>query len=121
MSGDISKALNFLSRIKMDSTTEALMQEAIERSFSFTDFKVEREKKLSDKDRVDFFLSLPTGGVAVECKVKGAPHSILLQLARYARHEAVSAVILVTSKTMRMPQEVEGKPLYVVASSRAWL
>jgi hypothetical protein len=105
----------------MDSTTEALMQDALERSFSKSQFKVEREKKLSDKDRVDFFLNLTSGGVAVECKVKGAPHSILLQLARYARHEAVSAVILITSKSMRMPQEVEGKPLYMVVSSRAWL
>lgn len=70
-----------------------------------------REKKL-DADRVDFFLD----GVAVEVKVKGSAHDVLRQLQRYAQHEEVTEILLVTSRSMHQSlrnEKLNGKPVQV--------
>jgi argininosuccinate synthase len=77
-----------------------------------------REHRLATGDIIDFFVD----GVAVEVKLKrNQPPSILFQLKRYARHESVTSLVLVTNRAMGLPREINGKPAYYVSLGRAWL
>ncbi len=75
--------------------------------------KYAREFILSDEDRVDFFVE---GGIALEVKVKGATNEVLRQLQRYAQHQIVETLMLVTTKALLsdMPETLSGKPLVTV-------
>ncbi len=79
---------------------------------------VEREKVLGPGDRPDFVI----GGVVVEVKVRGARKvAIWKQLNRYAAHQAVTDLVLVTNLSMGLPAAVDGKPAWYVSLGRAWL
>jgi hypothetical protein len=71
-----------------------------------------REVLLSAQDRAD----LMVGGVVVECKVAGPCSAVLRQLRRYATHDVVTGLVLLTSRAPHtlLPSTVEGKPLTVV-------
>lgn len=109
---------NLLAKLRIPHSCEAEMQEFIERAFLHYGVSFVREASLAAADRVDFLVS---GGIAVECKVKGQPLEILRQLERYARSQRVSVVVLVTSRHMRLPTTIEGKPAFVVNVSLGWL
>jgi hypothetical protein len=72
-----------------------------------------RDVHLSLTDRPD----LMVGGVAVEVRIGGLFASVLRQLTRYAQHEEVTGIVLVTCKAShrRMPKTLNGKPVVVVA------
>lgn len=80
---------------------------------------VEREYRLSDKDIVDFFWKEP--GLAIEIKVKGRPKEIYRQLERYAQHDQVKCLLLMTSKTMGIPAFINDKPVFYMSLGQAWL
>ena len=82
-----------------------------------TPFHVEREVRLSDGDIVDFMIN----GVAVEVKLKGAKSTIYRQLVRYAKHESVKGILLVSSVAMGLPPEIEGKPARIASLAQGWL
>jgi hypothetical protein len=72
-----------------------------------------QEYRLSAGSRVDLFLD---GGVAVELKVGGAPTSVLRQLHRYAEHDIVRELLLITTRHAHLrglPAQLCGKPVYV--------
>lgn len=73
---------------------------------------VQREVRLSFRDRIDFL----AGDVGIEVKVKGSFSSVVAQLLRYTTHDRVAALILVTDRTQLsgMPAILGGKPLAVV-------
>lgn len=77
-----------------------------------------REHRLSPADIPDFFIK----GVVVEVKMNAsrAP-AIVRQLARYAGHSDVTAIVLLSNRAVVLPAEIEGKPLHVVSLGRAWL
>ena len=80
---------------------------------------VEREARLSDKDVVDVLVG---GEVAVEVKLREhGKMAVFRQLRRYARHERVRALVLVTNQAMGLPAEIEGKPAFYVSLGRGWL
>lgn len=73
-----------------------------------------REVRLSGRDRIDF---LTADGCGVEVKVAGPRASVLRQLHRYAEHDDVRTLALVTTQAhhlTRMPTHLNGKPLTVV-------
>jgi hypothetical protein len=71
----------------------------------------EREVRLSARDRVDIMV----GAVAIEVKVDGSAASALEQLQRYAKHDRVEALVLVTSQYQRLPDKAGGKPLSTIS------
>jgi hypothetical protein len=80
---------------------------------------VESEKRLSARDIPDFLVD---GKIAIEVKLRGwQKKEIFKQLTRYAKHDVVECIILVTNVSLGLPTEIEGKPVYYVSMGRAWL
>ena len=77
----------------------------------------EHEVSLAPRCRID----LMCGGVGVEIKRGRVERAkVLRQLARYAACEQVAGLILVTEKSLGLPQEIGGKPVRVVCLNRLW-
>lgn len=96
------------------TTDEKSLQDALEivlrENFAF----VQREHRLGPNDVVDFFVE----SVAVEVKTDGSPMEVTRQLQRYADHDAVTELVLVTSRSKHrtIPLSLRKKPVSV-----AWL
>lgn len=91
--------------------SEALLQEDVERHLHAGAIPYLREHILGPCERVDFLVA---GHIAVELKIRASRKSIYRQLERYAKHEIVEGLILVTASALGMPKEIGGKPVYIV-------
>lgn len=71
-----------------------------------------QEYALSPEDRVDFYLD----GEAVEVKISGSRSQVLRQLFRYAQHDKVTSLILVTTRMAHrnLPPSIHNKPLTII-------
>ena len=67
--------------------------------------------------RIDFLV----GGIGVEIK-KGKPAAaaLLPQLRRYAACEAVTGLIVLTQRSVRLPDALSGKPVRQLTLSQLW-
>lgn len=106
-----------LRRTRMRISNEAWLQRDIQDALDNAGIDYAREKALSPADRPDFMC----GTVAIEAKARYAKRSIYRQLERYAAHEGVSDIILVTGTAMGMPPEINGKSILVVSIGMAFL
>ncbi|MBQ2953069.1 MAG: hypothetical protein IJE07_05885 [Clostridia bacterium] len=77
----------------------------------------EHEVRLAPRCRID----LMCGSVGVEIK-RGAVDKarVLQQLSRYAACPQVTALILVTEKTIPLPHAIGGKPVRLLCLNRLW-
>lgn len=77
----------------------------------------EHEVRLAPRCRID----LMCGSVGIEVK-RGAVDKarVLAQLTRYAACPQVSALILVTEKTVPVPRAIHGKPVRLLCLNRLW-
>ena len=100
--------------------SERDLQDGMEDVFKAQGFRYERERELGPGDIVDFLLF---GSVGVEVKIKGNPVDVARQLLRYAGRQEVAHIVLVTGKLSlgRLPEELLGKPVTVVALWRAFM
>lgn len=113
---DIKELSHRLVEYRICYATERDFQDGVEAALSLlaTNYQLtfEREYRLSAADRPDFFL--PAEGIVIECKIKGSTSEVIRQLHRYAEHEAVTGIILATSRTThQVPLVLNGKPIYV--------
>lgn len=100
-------------RYRFAFANEKQLQDGIERMLAAENVAFEREHRLTAKDRPDFFL--PNSGIVIEVKIKGATNDVLRQLYRYAEHEQVKAIILVTSRGRhQLPITMHDKPCRAV-------
>jgi hypothetical protein len=76
------------------ATEEKVVQDHIENIFRREGFTFEREARLSERDRPDFLID---GSLAVEVKIAHASGSLLSQIHRYAMHESVAGILVVTT------------------------
>ncbi|MBP2232518.1 hypothetical protein J2847_005847 [Azospirillum agricola] len=104
---------------RFDLSNEKVAQAELESILIKAEIPFEREHRLSARDIVDFLVD---GGVAVEMKIRGHQKmAVYQQLARYARHETVREVVLITNMAMGLPEEIEGKPAWYASLGRGWL
>lgn len=76
-----------------------------------------REARMG-RDIPDFLVD----GVAVEVKMNSAqPRAVVRQLNRYAAHDDVRALILVSNRAIALPSALNGKPVFAVSLGKAWL
>lgn len=94
-------------------TSEADLQTQLDAAFKEDGLALEREHRLTAKERPDFFDV--DAGVAVEVKTGGTAAAALRQLWRYAALPAVRELVLVTSVAGHIvPGSIDGKPVLVV-------
>lgn len=103
----------------MPLNTEKACQAAISDALTARGMAHEREKRLSPQDVADFWFP---AGVVMEIKMRRArTPDVLRQLERYAAHEVVGGIFLVTNKAMRLPRVICGKRAYYFSLGQAWL
>lgn len=103
--------------IRFPLKSEKVLQAALSEQFTASGIEHEREVRLSSADIVDFMF----GDIAAEVKIAGSKREIFFQLERYAEHDRVSGLILITNVPMGLPAAIKGKPAYLFNLSRAWL
>lgn len=91
---------------------EALLQVDVEDLLRSNRVPYAREHVLGPGERVDFLVA---GYIAVELKIKAQRRLIYRQMQRYALHDRVTSLILVTAAAIGMPPAIEGKPVFVVS------
>lgn len=101
-----------LSRSVFRFSNEKDLQDGIERVLRKKGVDFEREVALSPHDRIDFL----AGNVGIEVKVDSAPNSVQRQLWRYAEHERIAVLILVTTRSSHktIAREILEKPVLIV-------
>jgi hypothetical protein len=104
---------DLLSGHRYRYSSETDLQAAIAKLLDRAGIDYQREFRLNAHDRPDFML----GDVAVEVKIDGSLASVVRQISRYAEHDAVRAIVLVSTRAVHrsMPAAFNGKPV-VVAS-----
>lgn len=113
-----SELTSALRRSPLRLGVEDHLQLSIGESLGLLGLKFEREVRLSPKDRIDFFVE---GRIGIEAKVRCNKRAIFRQLTRYAEHDIVSSLILITSTPIGLPAELNGKLLYYVSVGQALL
>lgn len=96
---------------RFDCSTEQALQDGI--SDALRAVPHEREKRLGPKDRPDFVV----GSVAVEVKIGGGLSPLIRQVHRYAQHDCVSEILVVTSRLRltNLPEFINGKRVVSLA------
>lgn len=100
-------------------SNEEDLQAGVALSLTEAGIPFEREAILSRQDRIDFLLP---GGVGIEVKLDGSISALTRQLHRYARLDAIAAIVIVVTRTrlLNLPLEIAGKPLHRVLVMRAF-
>lgn len=112
------RVVQLIERLRLPLGSETRMQRTLGRAFAGAGIDHAAEYRLGPRDRVDFLVS---PDLAVECKLRANRREIYRQLCRYADHDAVGALLLVTNTAMGLPPEINGKPAYYVSLGKAWL
>ena len=102
-----------LHKFRFHYSNELELQHGIHQIFAGIP-SLKREARLNATERPDFFIE--DFGIVIEAKIKGSTGSVLDQLTRYAKIDAVKGLVLVTTRrqqALRMPYILEGKPLAV--------
>ncbi len=99
---------------KFGFTNEAELQMGIGRVLTESGVSFKPEYRLDDAGRIDFFITVD--GLGIEVKIKEGKNAVMRQLMRYAKHDAITSLILVTTRTQlrAMPPCLNGKDLIVV-------
>ncbi len=113
-----SEILQILAGLRLPLNDEKRLQAAIEEEFQRRGVVFEREARLSAADRPDFIVQ---GRIVLEVKIKGQRRSIYKQVERYAQHDDVDELLLITNVPMGMPNFINGKPVLVHNLAVAWL
>lgn len=109
--------VNILNSYKFPINTEKELQECIKTIFNDNGIKFQKEYRLDEKSIVDFYIN----GIAIEIKIKGSAKNIYRQCVRYCENEKVKTLILVSSKSMGFPEEINNKSCYFVNLSKNYL
>lgn len=109
---------DLIRRNRLDLTEEKRTQADLEKVFTDAKVPFEREKRLSKKEIVDF---LCYGNLAVEVKIGGSRMEIYRQLERYAEHDVVTGLVLVSNVPITLPGLIKGKQAVVASLGAAWI
>jgi LEA14-like dessication related protein len=114
-----TELVRLIQRHRFDLSNEKSLQVQLAEAMTANNVEFEREKPLSPRDIPDFMVA---GGIAIECKMRGARKmDVFKQLRRYAEHDEVKVLVLATNLSMGLPAEIGGKPSFFASLSRGWL
>lgn len=116
---DVAVAALQARRFRFGHETE--LQEELQAALAAEGMSFAREVRLSPRDRIDLLEDDPAplgGAIGIEVKVDSSIFAIAQQVARYAEHARIGAIVLVTSQLQhtqaRGAQLVNGKPFRLV-------
>lgn len=113
----IQKIDKLLSGWNFDLYKEKDVQKQIFEILS-EEFDITAEFRLSPKNICDFMIE---NEIAVEVKVKGSKTGIYRQLKRYCEFDKVKCLLFITSRSMGLPPDINGKPVYYISLSKNML
>jgi hypothetical protein len=101
-----------LRSYRFSFTDESELHLGIGKALAEAGINFEPEYGLGDAGRIDFFID----GLGVEVKIKESRNSVMRQLMRYAKHDKITSLILVTTRNQlrAMPIALNGKEITVV-------
>lgn len=102
-----------LSTSRYFYTNEVDLHRHIDKTLTRVGIPFEGEVRLSPRDRIDYMV----GPLGVEVKVAGKTEPLRRQLARYAEHDQVEALLVVTTQRrhrIELPTHIGGKTLSVL-------
>jgi len=107
--------LNILSQVIGSQSyrfcNEKELQDGIERVLIEDGYSPKREVILSNRDRIDFMVDR----IGIEVKVGGSTSAIIRQVHRYAQHDSLDAILVVTTRSRHsLPATISGKPVWLV-------
>ena len=104
--------IEVFERYRVSCANEKELQRAIAAIFDLEGCEYDREVSLAPGDRIDFLVA----GVGIEVKTGGSRTSLLRQLHRYAKHEKIECLLVISSRgsLTSMPETVRGKPIHVL-------
>ena len=119
MDAAVKHALDAINTIKINpSAHEFDIHALVGVALSNEGIEFKHEARLAPRLRVDF---LTSEGVAIEVKQNKPVRSLLLkQIGAYLSCEQVLCIIVVTQKSVRLPDKINNKPVYVSALDRLW-
>ena len=115
---EIARIIDAIAAVRMPAQPEEYdIHAAVARALTEAGLEFEHEYRLGPRRRIDFRV----GRIGIEVK-KGRPVSAQLreQLARYLESDALDAVIVVTQRVTRLPERIDGKPVYIISLNRLW-
>jgi hypothetical protein len=91
---------------------EDQLQEGLASALQSRGLEVQREVRLTARDRIDLLVER----VGVEVKVAGRPDGVVRQLRRYAASDQVDGLVLVTNRVrhLAVPDRLNDKPVVAV-------
>lgn len=117
-SNRMSIILGALRAVRIPLSSESEAQAGVEAALTRAGIPFTPQVRLGPQDRPDVMV----GGIAIEIKVKGTRPAILRQLQRYADHDEVSGLILVSAVAWPFAGgEIGDKPFRLHRLSEGWL
>jgi len=114
----VSKIICCIRAARLDLSDEKATQRDLAEMFTQERIFFAREVRLSRADIIDFMIQ----GIGIEVKLQGAVKTAVhRQLVRYAKHDNIKCLILVSNLSMGLPQQIEGKDVYFVSAAEGWL
>jgi hypothetical protein len=110
MYNNIEKIIEILTSYQFSLTSEKRLQVEIEEIFLNEGINFIKEYSLGNLGIIDFIVE----DIGIEVKVKGNPKSIYRQCEDYCQHDDIKKLLLVTNKSMGMPEEINNKLIFVV-------
>lgn len=120
MSGDCKNIFELLRGKRFILSDEKKLQLELANIFNEEGIKFIREMPLDEKgeDIIDFLLEV---GIGIEIKIKCNKRAMYRQLLRYSNSPKIEQIILITATNTGMPNSLEGKPVFILNISKAWL
>lgn len=107
-----------LSSKRLNLSDEKVLQDEINDTIrKNTCYSPIPEVRLSSTDIIDFMVM----GLGIEVKIKGSKTAIYRQVERYAQHDRIKVLLLITNKAVKMPEIINSKRVYVMQLGGAWL
>jgi hypothetical protein len=98
-----------LANFRFHYSNESELQQGIFQALTTGSFTVQREARFSEKDRIDFLVDYT---IALEVKIGSTANEVVRQLSRYAQHEGIHGILLITSRASHFcPGSLCGKPI----------
>lgn len=95
-------------RSRLRYANEDELQEGLAAALTAAGARVEREVRLTSRDRIDLLV----GTIGIEVKIAGDARRVERQLERYAASDRVTDLILVTNRARHTPPGmIDGKPV----------